>query len=218
MDRDKAKRKLLVKQNKDFTPFKYIIPQFCPNAQYQRLAAEELYKVVHEEDGKSVKLIESTRIGEEQHTLELTSVKATLESGTGLQNETKERRIEYDRKKGHPGYHLHLKVVSADSTKIVIQLDGLDKDDYYTCIKGFIKLSKMLLEKEKQEYKKKDIVKYFFNDAVEDLEPQRKFLVGKILEAERKNLIFDENNKPIKKPQLEAVKREKHLSPFFDVS
>jgi hypothetical protein len=118
--------------------------------------------------------------------------------------------------KGHPFKHIQFKLKS-ENKEIRINLEPLDIQDYQKCIKGFLYISKIVMENEKKELDiKADVVERIFNDKIEDLRYHRVFLLNRIKQAYASAGILDDSNHPISSDELENLRQKPHLLPFLN--
>ncbi|MBI4981478.1 hypothetical protein HZC30_08065 [Candidatus Woesearchaeota archaeon] len=161
----------------------------------------------------TLELSEINSLTEERYSLNLKSARCVLE-GTLSRREIKEAMIHHH-PRGHPWKHLQFKLLHQHEV-IRIRLDLMDEEDYNRCIKGFLHLSQDVISYAREENNiQTEVISYFFNDKIGELESNRLFLLNKIRAAFEKGYILDDSNRSINKIKLEQLKSEKHLLPFL---
>lgn len=157
-----------------------------------------------------IELTETNSLIEEEYCLNLKSAKYLLE-GT----EVNESMIHHH-EKGHGERHLQFKLQAKKET-IRIFLTGLGAEDYENCIKGFLHICQDLIVKEQKENKITDnLLEYFFNDKIQSLMAERKYLLKQINGAFKTENIIGTNNKSINEKKLLELKNEAHLKLFLE--
>ncbi|MBS3106604.1 hypothetical protein J4419_02995 [Candidatus Woesearchaeota archaeon] len=93
----------------------------------------------------------------------------------------------------------------------------LTEEEYACCIRGFLHLSQKIIDQERKESSvKEDLLGYFFDDAIHELAKDETFLLSEVQRAFKRNLIQDNQNRPLDARQLRQLKTEGHLLPFFE--
>lgn len=196
--------------------FIYLLNEYAnsDNLKHNRGATEEEYFIQFTREGCIIRLSETNSLVEEKYSMNLHSAEYVVE-GHMSKTEVKEAMIHHH-PQGHPWKHLQFKL-KAENKVIRIKLDPIDLQDYERCIKGFIYTAKMLIEYEKSEQGiGEDLVSYFFNDKVLELEAERKHLLRRIKLAYQEGGFLDDDNKSISDKDLETLREEVHLLPFLD--
>ena len=176
---------------------------------------DNLFETEHESiisfyDGiNSIKLSEINSLVEDRYSLSIHSARFSVE---GNKTEVRQGSIHHHNDKGHKGKHLQFKLKSEHKV-IRINIDPIDAEDYIRCIKGFIYISKKLIEQIEHKLNK-NIVNYFFIQKIEEYKYERIFLLNKIRQAFEKGNFLDDNNKIIS--NLDNFKSQEHLLLFFD--
>ena len=184
------------------------------NLKHERYETEHITKVRFSNDSLIIELSESNSLVEERYCLNIKSAKFIIE-GTMNQNEIKEAMVHHH-PYGHPWKHLQFKIYGKNEV-IRINLEPLDEEDYINCIKGFLHISKDIIDIEEKENKiSTNLTSYFFNSALEELMPFRKYLLRKIKTAYDSEQVLNDSNTPINSKQLGELKAEKILLPFFN--
>jgi hypothetical protein len=194
----------------------YLLPLYSnkENLEDNRYETEYESKVKFSEDDLTLELSEVNSLVEERYCLSIMSAKYILE-GTMSQNEIKEAMIHHH-PHGHPWKHLQFKLTSENEV-IRINLEPVDEGDYIKCIKGFLHISQDLINLEQQENKiEQNLIEYFFDDNIKELEPFRDYLLNKIKVAYEHGGVLNNSNEPIDLKQLGNLKSEKRLLPFLD--
>ncbi len=158
-----------------------------------------------------IELSETNSLVEDKYSLNLSSAKYVVE---GNVTERKEAMIHHH-PKGHQWKHLQFKLKSKNEV-IRIKLDGLDDDDYQNCIKGFLHISqKIISHEQKENHVTEDLLKFFFNDHIKTLAREEQFLLQKIKFSFENRGVLDNANNVLDRNQIERLKSEEHLMPFF---
>lgn len=216
---DKQHKKQVKRELATIPRTPHVLPQYANPQNLSsplRTASEEIYRLIYNNRQQQITLEETISVDGETHILELASYKYTLEATTDKPYETKEIGLHHHPKKGHPGHHLQFKIVTKDSKIVRIHLENLDRDDYVKCIKGFLRVAKDVIQAEQEKEQLPNLTNYFFTEAIETLQPERNFLVGKVQEAAINQGILDENNKPFSTKQIKQLENDQHLLPFFN--
>lgn len=190
----------------------YLLPTCAnkDNLESIRHETEHESKVRYCEDGLVIELSEINSLIEERYCLSIMSSIFILE-GTM----SKEAMIHHH-PHGHPWKHLQFKL-EKENKVIRINLEPVDERDYEKCIKGFLHISQDLIKMEQQENKiEQNLIDYFFDDNINDLEPYRAYLLKKIKLAYEQNNMLNDSNYPINPEQLKNLRSEKRLLPFLD--
>ncbi|MBN2422105.1 hypothetical protein JXB41_02670 [Candidatus Woesearchaeota archaeon] len=191
----------------------YLLSEFAnqANCKVKRYRTEHESVIEYKKDSVSIKITETNSLVEDKYSMNLHSAQYVLEGKT----ESKTAMIHHH-PKGHQYKHLQFKL-KAEHKVIRIDLEPLDIDDYKKCIKGFLAISKQIIESEKKEYKlQDDLVSYFFNNNIKKLEGEKNYLLGKIKLAFEKDRFLDDNSHSISEQELTSLKSEKHLLPFLN--
>jgi len=194
----------------------YLLPLYAnkSNLEDNRHETEHESKVKFSEENITLELSEVNSLIEERYCLSIMSAKYVLE-GTMSRNEIKETMIHHH-PHGHPWKHLQFKLTHEDEV-IRVNLEPVDERDYIKCIKGFLHISQDLINLEKQENEiEKDLIKHFFDDNIEELEPFRGYLLRKIKIAYKEGNVLNDSNESINSKQLEALRSEERLLPFLN--
>lgn len=179
-----------------------------------RYETEHESKVEYCEDSVKIKLSEINSLVEERYCLSLSSAKYIIE-GTMPYTEVKEAMIHHH-PQGHPWKHLQFKLIGKNEV-IRIKLDTIDEEDYIKCIKGFINIAQNIILLEQKENRVQiDLQRYFFNEDVKKLEPERAYLLGKIKQAYERGAIINNDDEGVDSRQLEELRNENHLLPFLE--
>ncbi|HJX06304.1 MAG TPA: hypothetical protein VJ461_06355 [Candidatus Nanoarchaeia archaeon] len=192
--------------------FIYLLPEYANNKNLQNIRSktEDEYKIKYSAKGMQIELTENNSLIEEEYCLNLKSAKYLLE-GT----EVKESMIHHH-EKGSVERHLQFKLQAKKET-IRIFLTGLDTEDYEKCIKGFLHISQDLIVKEQKENKIKDNLKeYFFNEKIQSLAAERRYLLKQISSAFKAGNVLDISDKSIDDQKLLELKDEDHLRLFLE--
>ena len=191
----------------------YLLPEYAnqTNLEYNRYGTEDEHKITYSKEGIQISLIETNSLIEDEYCLNLKSATYIIEGTT----ETKESMIHHHQT-GHQSRHLQFKLKSRNET-IRIMLEFIDLEDYKSCIKGFLHISRELIDTERRNNRiGENLQEYFFNDDIEKLTNDRKFLLDKIRQAFSTRQIMDASDGAVNKKKLLELKKETHLSPFFD--
>lgn len=192
----------------------YLLPFYAnkENLEENRGKMEHESRIRFSKNDIQLELSEINSLIEERYCLSITSAKYILE-GTMSKNEIKEAMIHHH-PHGHPWKHLQFKL-SSQNEVIRINLEPVDEEDYLKCIKGFLHISQDLIELE-QENIDKNLLNYFFDDKISELKSFRTYLLNKIKTSYENGNILNNSNKSINSEQLEILKSEEKLLPFFD--
>jgi len=187
----------------------YILPEYAnsDNLKNIRSQFEDEYAINFSQEDIQIVLTETNSLVEDEYCLNLKSSKFTLEG------ETKESMIHHH-KKGHADKHLQFKLY-AKKQEIRIFLEKLDDEDYQKCIKGFLYIAKELINQEQNSIKE-NLVKYFFNEKIEQLIPKSKYLLKKISESFNNKKILNNEDKPINQNQIKELQADPHLKLFLE--
>ncbi|MCC7574847.1 hypothetical protein KO361_04615 [Candidatus Woesearchaeota archaeon] len=190
----------------------YILPEFAnsTNLKNKRGQFQDEYSATFSEKDIQISLTETNSLVEDEYCLNLKSAKFTLEG------ETKESMIHHH-KKGHSDKHLQFKLY-ARNQEIRIFLEKLDDEDYQRCIKGFLYVAKELIKQEQENNSvKENLVKYFFNEKIEQLILERNYLLNKINESFNNQKILNNAGDALNQADIKELQREEHLKLFLDV-
>ena len=191
----------------------YLLPEYANQKNLERKASQiaETYEISFTKGGAVIRLSETNSKVENRYSMNIHSAKYLAEGKTVA----KEAMI-HNHPQGHADRHLQFKLVSG-YRKIRIILEFLDIEDYKRCIKGFIYISKGIIEFEKIENKiSEDLKEYFFNDRIEELAGERLFLLEKIKSAFESGKFLDDASVPVGLKELNGLKNETHLLPFLE--
>ncbi|MBL7147988.1 MAG: hypothetical protein ISS82_04140 [Nanoarchaeota archaeon] len=184
------------------------------NLEDNRHETEHESKVKFSERGITLELSEVNSLVDEMYCLRIMSAKYILK-GTMSQNEIKEAMIHHH-PHGHPWKHLQFKLTSQNEV-IRINLEPVDEGDYIKCIKGFLHISQDLIKLEQKDNKiEQNLIEYFFDDNIKELEPFGVYLLNKIKRAYEHGNVLNNSNKSISSNQLGIFRSEKRLLPFLD--
>lgn len=192
--------------------FIYVLPEFANknNLKNRRSQFQDEYSAVFSKNKIHISLTETNSLVEDEYCLNLKSAKFILDS------EIKESMIHHH-KKGHSDKHLQFKLY-ARNEEIRIFLEQLDDEDYQKCIKGFLYVAKELIKQEQENNDvKEDLVKYFFNEKIETLIPERNFLLKKISESFNNQKILNNSGKSLNEEELKKLQKEPHLKLFLEI-
>ncbi len=192
----------------------YLLPFYANNENLEdnRYEREHESKIKFQEEGMRLEISEVNSLVEERYCLSIMSARYLLE-GTMSRNEIKEAMIHHH-PFGHPWKHLQFKLTSRNEV-IRVNLEPVDEEDYVKCIKGFLHITQELIRLEQKEIKQ-NLIEYFFNDKINELEPFRRYLLHKIKAAFNDGKILDSSDKSVGPKQLEDLKSEIRLLPFLD--
>ncbi|MFH1132854.1 MAG: hypothetical protein V1735_00010 [Nanoarchaeota archaeon] len=201
---DKQLKREVKKELFAFNVF-HVLPEFCNSKQLQhRPGADDTWRISYDDHGRRILLEEVISRDSGKHILELTSISVEL-------NEKRESAIHHHPQKGHPGYHLQFMIRLSGTRKIRIFLENLDKEGYLRCVRGFLSVAKDIIENECKRDKLPSLTRYFFNDTIDDLESDKLYLRKQVLLSQ----VLGDDNKPLGKPELEDLKQDAHVLPFF---
>ena len=128
--------------------------------------------------------------------------------------ESKEAMIHHH-KKGHGLRHIQFKISALKQT-IRIFLDNLDDLDYEKCIKGFLNICSDIIEVERKQKKiTTDLQDYFFNNSIQSLLSERKFLITRIQKAYGSGQITV-NDLAVENKNLSNLRKEQALKYFLE--
>lgn len=190
----------------------YILPEFANTINLKNIRGQfqDEYSATFAGEDVQISLTETNSLIEDEYCLNLKSVKFTLEG------ETKESMI-HNHKTGHSDKHLQFKLY-AKNEEIRIFLEKLDEEDYQRCIKGFLYIAKELIKQEQQNNSiKENLVKYFFNENIETLIPERNYLLSKINESFNNQKILNNLGESVNQEDIKELKREPHLKLFLEL-
>lgn len=191
----------------------YILSEYSNQKHTERYTDKNVdeFRITYKKDGINITFTEKNSLIEEEYGLNFKSAKYLVEGRTDV----KESMIHHH-KKGHKSRHLQFKLQSKKET-IRIFLDNIDDTDYKRCIKGFLYISQHLIQKEQEEHKiKENLITYFFNEKIDSLKQEQKFLLEKISQAYSNKQITDTKEDAIDKDKLLELKKETHLKPFLE--
>ncbi|MBS3165804.1 hypothetical protein J4444_01655 [Candidatus Woesearchaeota archaeon] len=186
-----------------------VLPHYANPANLKQVTYEREHesKISLNDEGVNLELSKFNSLTEEKYSLNLKSAKYLLE-GT---NEIKEAMIHHH-PRGHSGRHLQFKLLHKHEV-IRIILDPMDDDDYKECIKGFLFISQEILL---HAQTKVDVISYFFNPKIQELEKSKIYLLGKVKRAYKNGEILDTSDKVVDAKKLVVLRNEKHLLPFLN--
>lgn len=119
-------------------------------------------------------------------------------------------------KKGHCDKHLQFKLY-AKNQEIRIFLEKLDDNDYQGCIKGFLYIAKeLIVQEQKNNSIKENLVEYFFNEQIETLTSQKEYLLNKISESFNSQKILGGDDKSLNQEDINKLQKEEHLKLFLE--
>jgi hypothetical protein len=194
-------------------PHIYLLPSYAnpDNLQDNRGERSHESKISYAKTpGVIIHLSEKNSLVEDRYSLEISSTKIVA-SGT---NESKEVMLHHH-PIGHPDRHLQFRLYRR-SEVIRISLEPLSADKCQDCLKGFLHISQDLLKLEEKEHNiPEDLTRFFFNKDIHALEPYRDFLLRRIQAAQQNGRISNDAGKPLSIEEINDLKKEKHLSPFF---
>jgi hypothetical protein len=184
----------------------YLLPEYSNSKNLNEVRGEKIHSsfINIVKDDNKIELRETNGLVEDRYSLNLESYKYEI---------SKEVMIHHHPGKKHSEKHIQFKLKSKNET-IRIFLDMLDDEDYNSCVRGFLYLTKDILDSEK-EYFDNDIKAYFFNDKIEELKPYKNFLIEKIRLSKNKGMITVDDSRIDDKKFIE-YREEPHLKPFFD--
>ncbi|HIJ01261.1 TPA: hypothetical protein HA363_01300 [Candidatus Woesearchaeota archaeon] len=191
----------------------YILSEYANPKHIERYTDKETdeFRITYKKEGMHITITEKNSLLEEEYGLNFKSAKYLVEGRT----EIKESMIHHHQK-GHKSKHLQFKLQSRKET-IRIFLDNIDYTDYERCIKGFLHISQHLMQKEQQENKiEENLLEYFFNEKIQRLELEKRFLLTKISQAFSSGQITDASDDAVDKQRLLELKKEAHLKPFLE--
>ena len=194
----------------------YLLPLYAnkENLEENRYKTEYESRIRFSKSNIKLELSEVNSLVEEQYCLSIMSAKYVLE-GMMSKNEIKEAMIHHH-PHGHPWKHIQFKFTSQNEV-IRINLEPVDEEDYLKCIKGFLHISQDLIELEQQENKiDHNLIDYFFDKKVNELEPFRIYLLNKIKTAYDNGNMLNNSDEVVDSNQLRSFKSEKRLLPFLD--
>jgi hypothetical protein len=196
---EKLQKKEIRRELSVFRPV-HVLPEFCNEANLRhRPGADDTWRISYEKEGKRILLEEVISKDSGRHILELTSIRVEL-------NEKKETGIHHHPDKGHEGYHIQFTIRLDKTRTIRIFLDNLDKEGYQRCVRGFLRATKEIIEQEMPS-----LITHFFKENIDDLVPDQLYLKKQVLQS----TITENDNKIENKEELNKLKKESHLVPFF---
>ncbi len=195
-----------------------VLPEYAnaSNMRERRSQAEE-ERVIRYSDGEghTVTLSETNSLVEDRYSMNLHAARYIVEGHTE-RTEAREAMIHHH-PQGHAWKHLQFKLRAGENRVIRIDLEPLDLADYERCIRGFLFTAKLVIERERAEQGiGEDLVGYFFNARIGELETERRYLLGKIRAAFDSGRLLDGSDNPVIGGGLETLRREVHLLPFLD--
>ncbi len=194
----------------------YLLPYYANSSNLKENRGERKHesKITFNEEGLGLELSETNSLIEEQYSLNIKSSKYILE-GIMSKNEIREAMIHHHQYK-HSWKHLQF-TLEHEHEVIRIILDPVDEVDYHNCIKGFLHLCQDLMIQEMEENNvKANLLEYFFNEKIKELESQRYFLLEKVRRAFESGNVLNDSEQPIDKHTLSELKKERHLLPFLN--
>jgi hypothetical protein len=169
---DKLQKKELKRD--EFKRVNHILPQYCNPEKIRHLpGADEAYRISYDEQGRKISIEEVISHDSGRHTLELTSLSFVLDGHIEHVNEKRESAIHHHPKEGHQGYHLQFTIRLDRTRKIRIFLEHLDKEGYLRSVRGFLRITKEIIANECERDKLPDLTTYFFNEHIDELEPDK---------------------------------------------
>lgn len=189
----------------------YLLPTYANknNLKDNRRETEHESNIKFSRDNLNLELSEINSLVEDRYCLRIMSAKYILES----KNETKEAMIHHH-PYGHKWKHLQFKLTSKNEV-IRIDLEPVDEEDYEKCVKGFLHVSQDLIKLE-QKNVEQNLIAYFFDDNINELELFRNYLLNKVKRAYENGRILDNLNKSVNSNKLKHLKSERRLLPFLD--
>lgn len=185
----------------------YILPEYANSNNLKNIRGQfqDEYKTVFSKEDVQIILSETNSLVEDEYCLNLKSARFTLEG------ETKESMIHHH-KKGHSDKHLQFKLYTKQQ-EIRIFLEKLDDKDYQKCIKGFLYMAKELITQEGNSI----LIDYFFNEKIENLLPEKAYLLTKINESFYSQKILDNKGNALSREEIKKLDSEPHLRLFLEV-
>ena len=193
--------------------FIYLLADYAnpEHLRHERHATEDEYFIHFAEKDCVIRLSETNSLVEERYAMTLHSAEYVAEGRT----EAREAMIHHH-PRGHPWRHLQFRLKGEHHRVLRIMLDPVDLGDYKRCIRGFISIAKTLVEQDPHAGAGgEDLVGYFFNEKVLELDAERRYLLERIARAYREGGFLEEDGAAVSPGALETLRKDARLVPFL---